>query len=392
MYESFYGFKEKPFNLLPDPEYLYMSPGHENAYTHLEYAIKENKGFVVITGEIGSGKTTLINYLLKKIPQDIQVGIINNADVTPLQFIKMICQELELEVHGMDKAEMLDRFNRFLLEQFSKRNRVVLIIDEAQNLPSKTIEEIRMLSNLETEKNHLIQIILVGQPELRYKLQTRGLAQFAQRVTVHCHLDGLGQGDVKKYISHRLQVAGAKNLNIFDKGAIEAIYQYSHGVPRIINTLCDTALVYGYADDLKAIDKKIIENVFETREIGGIFFEDKETEQPSIPSPISDNGALKQLNSRLQSMEKRVLQLENVVAGMEQQFNLVLNSKEKKDDLAIELFKMLKQSMASRGKLTAKYVQLKLEMERNKGGAIEVKRKPKPSLFSRQKPKEVRKE
>jgi len=389
MYESFYGFREKPFNLLPDPEYLYMSPEHENAYTHLEYALTENKGFVVITGEIGSGKTTLINFLLQKLPQNIQVGIINNADVSPLQFIKMMCQELELEVNGMDKAEMLDRFNRFLLDQFSKKNRVVMIIDEAQNLPNKTIEEIRMLSNLETEKHHLIQILLVGQPELKHKLQSRGLAQFAQRVTVHCHIEGLKLGEVEKYIHHRLKVAGAKNLKIFDKGAIEAINKYSKGIPRVINTLCDTALVYGYADDLKAINKKIIENVFETREIGGIFSKAEEIEPKSLPPTISDNGAIKQLEKRIQSMEKRALLLESIVTNIEQQFNLLVNNRGKLDNLAIELFKLLKQSMASRGKLTAKYVQLKLEMERNKDGSIEAKKKSKGSIFTRQRGKET---
>ncbi|MBW2091414.1 MAG: AAA family ATPase [Deltaproteobacteria bacterium] len=388
MYESFYGFKEKPFNLLPDPEYLYMSSGHENAYTHLEYAILENKGFVVITGEIGSGKTTLINFLLEKIPHNIQVGIINNADISPLQFIKMMCQEFELDISGKDKAEMLDLFNRFLLDQFSKKNRVVLIIDEAQNLPDKTIEEIRMLSNLESEKHHLIQIILVGQPELRHKLQGRGLAQFAQRVTVHCHLEALSRDEVEKYIHHRLKVAGAKKLKIFDKGAIEAINKYSQGIPRVINTLCDTALVYGYADDLKVIDQKIIENVFETREIGGIFSDYQETEQKEQPPVISANGAIKQLARRVQSVEKRAVLLESVVANIEQQFNLLINSREKMDSLAIELFKMLKQSMASRGKLTAKYIQLKLETERNRGGDIEGKKKVKGSIFSRQKSKE----
>ena len=183
MYESFYGLKEKPFNLLPDPEYVFMSRGHENVYTHLEYAITENKGFVVVTGEIGSGKTTLINYLLGKIPQTVHAGIVNNPDVAPSQFIKMICREFEVDVTGMDKAGMLESFSRFLLEAFAGRRRVVLIVDEAQNLPTKTLEEIRLLSNLESEKHHLIQIILVGQPELKAKLQQRGVEQFAQRVS-----------------------------------------------------------------------------------------------------------------------------------------------------------------------------------------------------------------
>ncbi|MDY6953086.1 MAG: ATPase, T2SS/T4P/T4SS family, partial [Thermodesulfobacteriota bacterium] len=182
MYESFYGLKEKPFNITPDPDYFYMSQVHENAYTHLQYAIKENKGFVVITGEIGSGKTTLINLLLKNIEEDVLVGVISSATLLPEEFIKMACQELELGTEGMDKVEMVDALHQFLLKQFAEKKRVVLIIDEAQNLPLETIEEIRVLSNLDTEKDHLIQMILVGQPELKSKLQQRQLKQFVQRV------------------------------------------------------------------------------------------------------------------------------------------------------------------------------------------------------------------
>ena len=184
MYEQFYGLKEKPFQLTPDPDYLFMSQVHENIYAHLEYAIAENKGFVVITGEIGSGKTTLINHLLRNIQQDIQVGLLNQTNVTPVQFIKRICHEFELPVEGMDKAEMLDSFHEFMLTRFAAGKRVVLIIDEAQNLPVQTLEELRMLSNLEDEKQHLIQIILSGQPELRQKLRRKDLEQFTQRVTV----------------------------------------------------------------------------------------------------------------------------------------------------------------------------------------------------------------
>ena len=253
MYESFYGLKEKPFDLHPDPDYLYMSRGHENAYTHLEYAIAENKGFVVVTGEIGSGKTTLINFLLTKIRQDIEVGLISNTSLTPEQFIAMICEEFEvpLQGDGSDKAKMLGRFHAFLLEQFAKKKRVILIVDEAQNLSPEALEEIRMLSNLEAEKHHLIQILLVGQPELKYKLQMKNLEQFAQRVTVHCHLDGLGPEEVDRYIRYRLTVAGAKGSDIFSEDAIEAIHKHSRGIPRLINILCDTALVFGYADSLK---------------------------------------------------------------------------------------------------------------------------------------------
>ena len=186
MYESFYGFKEKPFDLHPDPDYLYMSREHENTYVHLEYAIIENKGFVVVTGEIGSGKTTLLNYLLNKIGKNFQVGLVNNTNILPSEFLKMVCKEFELDPKSNDKAELNDIFSEYLIAQFGAGERVVLIVDEAQNLTNETMEEIRMLSNIETEKHHLIQIILVGQPDLACKLQQRNLKQFSQRVTVHC--------------------------------------------------------------------------------------------------------------------------------------------------------------------------------------------------------------
>lgn len=356
MYESFYGLKEKPFNLLPDPEYLFMSQGHENTYTHLEYAIAENKGFVVITGEIGSGKTTLINFLLERIGEEINIGLINNTYVRPTQLIKMICKEYELEVEGMDKSEMIDLFHEFLLRQFAERKRVVLIIDEAQNLSPETMEEIRMLSNLEAEKHHLLQMILVGQPELKHKLQRKELFQFAQRVTVSCHLNGLNKEEVNKYIRHRLKVAGAedadifgaKNPEIFDTGAITAIASYSRGIPRIINILCDTALVYGYADELKIVDKKAIEHVIRAREAGGIFSGIPKDEKGEPSSKLSEDVISGSLENRLGEIERRIRLMEDVVGGIGQRVDNLVQKRNERDTIVLELFKMLKKSMESR--------------------------------------------
>jgi len=356
MYETFYGLKEKPFNLLPDPEYLFMSQGHENAYTHLEYAIAENKGFVVITGEVGSGKTTLINFLLERIRDDINVGLINNTYVRPTQLIKMVCKEFELEVEGMDKTEMVELFHGFLLRQFAERKRVVLIIDEAQNLSHETMEEIRMLSNLESEKHHLIQMIMVGQPELRNKLQKKDLWQFAQRVTVSCHLEGLEKDEVDKYIRHRLKVAGAENLDvfggknpdIFDGGAISAIASHSHGIPRIINTLCDTALVYGFADELKIIDKKAIEHVIKAREAGGISTVTTQDENNNPSSLPMEGVIVGQLENRFVDMERRIRQLEDMIGHMGHRLNTLVQKKDERDTIVLELFRMLKNSMESR--------------------------------------------
>ena len=364
MYESFYGLKEKPFNLTPDPDYLYMSPGHENAYTHLEYAIQESKGFVVVTGEVGSGKTTLINYLLRKIPQAIHVGIINNTFVQPQELLRMICQEFEIPLEDSDKTVLLTRLYGYLLEQFSKRERVVLIIDEAQNLSEKTLEEIRMLSNLESEKDHLIQMILVGQPQLKEKLQRKSMEQFVQRVNVYCHLDALDKVDVENYIRHRLTVAGAQNLELFDPEAIKAIYKHSLGIPRLINTLCDAAFVYGYADDVKVIGRDLIEAVAKARTLGvqgdsldALLPEEQEKVGGSIPEP--QMWLLKELEGRIRALELQLASQGESYLNIRKELEARNGRPDERDKIIIMLFRMLKKSMDRRANLAMKMVQIK---------------------------------
>ncbi len=350
MYESFYHLKEKPFDLHPDPDYLFMSHGHDNAYTLLEYAIAENKGFVIVTGEVGAGKTTLINFFLNKIQQDIQVGLINNTSTSLNHFVKMMCQEFELNVDGMDKVEMLQSFHEFLLTQYSDNKRVVLIIDEAQNLTPEVLEEIRMVSNLEAEKHHLIQIILVGQPELKYSLQRKDLRQFVQRVTVHCHLGGLNKEEAAQYIQYRLKVAGAENSIIFDEEAIEYIHRYSNGIPRLINVLCDTALVYGFADSLELIGKKVIEDVIKEREAGGMFSVDSE-ENLSEAIPIThstETDTPGHIDNRIKLMEQRVGMFEVMVDDLRLKLEKLTRQKDERDGIILELFKMLKDNMEIR--------------------------------------------
>ena len=349
MYESFYGLKEKPFNLLPDPGYLYMSSGHENIFSHLEYAIAENKGFVVITGEVGSGKTTLINYLITKSLSGVEVGLINNTYIAPNQVIKSICREFELSTEGLDRDEMLDRFHDFLIEKYSQSKRVILIFDEAQNLSIKTLEEIRMLSNLEAEKHHLIQIILSGQPELKVKLRDGRLKQFVQRITVYCHLNGLSRTAVEKYIKYRLAVAGAKDPDLFVDGAISKIAAYSKGIPRLINLVCDAGLVYGYADNHKKINKSIIEEVIRERTSGEIFTDETASEQSALPSKttrLTDGQGVS--GERIEALEARIQNLEAMFKSIDKRLHSLMNIRDEKDVVVLELFKMLKSSMESR--------------------------------------------
>ncbi len=356
MYKSYYGFKEKPFNMTPDPDYLFMSRGHSDTYTHLEYAIVENKGFVVITGEIGSGKTTLINFLLRRIKTNVRVGVLNQTMAQPKQFMKMICQEFGLDADGIDKAEMLNRIKGFLVQQFNSKSRVALIVDEAQNLPDKTIEEIRMLSNLESEKYHLIQIILVGQSELKDKLQQRKLEQFVQRITVYCHLNGLDKDEVDTYIRHRLSVGGTNNLDIFDQRATESIHKYSKGIPRLINIICDAALVYGYADELKVIGEDVIGEVVKDRDTGGVRTKSI-SPRHTLPASGTGRGTTGEANKKIRDIEKRINALENTLYSIHKELNTLSSARGKRDELVLELAKMLKQSMQNRSDLLLEILQ-----------------------------------
>jgi len=315
MYERYYGLKEKPFQLPPDPEYVFMSETHLEVFTHLKYAVQENKGFVVITGEIGAGKTTLMNVLLEKIPQDVETAVITQTNLEPREFLRRLCDEFEVGRRAVDKAQMLDALHSFLLDQYRLGRRVVLIVDESQNLPLPTIEELRMLSNLELEKEHLLQMILLGQPDLKDKLRRKELEQFSQRVSVHCHLTGLEKAETDKYIRHRLKVAGARRLDLFTKGAVDSIFEASKGIPRLINILCDAALLYGYADDLPVIDRDVIIQVVEERQ-------DLVTETTKRPPDGALTDAYRdQITERMDTLEghlKRLYALiDNHIKGQE---------------------------------------------------------------------------
>ena len=365
MYESFYGLKEKPFNLLPDPDYLYMSSGHENIFSHLEYAIADNKGFVVITGDVGSGKTTLINYLISKSLSGVEVGLINNTYIAPNQVIKSICREFELNTEGLDRDEMLDHFHDFLIQKYSQSKRVILIFDEAQNLSIKTLEEIRMLSNLEAEKHHLIQIILSGQPELKVRLRDARLKQFVQRITVYCHLNGLSRAEVDKYIKYRLSVAGAKDLELFVDGAIGLIASYSKGIPRLINLLCDAGLVYGYADNHKKINKSIIEEVIRERTSGEIFTEEASNKSNPMPTESALAAAEGPVNDRFEVLEARIQNLETMFKSIDKRLHALMNVRDEKDVVVLELFKLLKTSMENRYESLMNIAQSQSQLKRN---------------------------
>src|SRR3989338_352135 len=244
MYEAFFGLNEKPFRMTPDTRYFYPSAKHMDALNHMVYAIEELRGFVVITGEIGSGKTTLSRVLLQKLDPRTKTAIIRNTHLTAKDLVALTLDELEIPYRpGSTKTHLIGLLNEYLIDQLRENNNVVLLIDEAQNLKPNVLEEVRMLSNLETETDKLIQIILMGQPELKATLWLKELTQLRQRVTLHYHLGPLDAYETVAYIPHRLQVAGTNGQPIFASDALPKIFEYTGGVPRLINGLCDRALL-----------------------------------------------------------------------------------------------------------------------------------------------------
>lgn len=268
MYEKFYGFSEKPFNTTPDSKFFFASSKHTEALNSLIYAINERKGFVVITGEIGAGKTTVSRALLNKIDANTKIALITNTHITRKELIEQILDDIGVDYTPGGKQKLIKQLNKFLIEQLSLDVNVVVIIDEAQNLTSKVLEEVRMLSNLETEKEKLIQIILMGQPQLKTKLAHAKLEQFKQRVAVNYHIAPLTKNETYEYIKHRIKLVSRGKDQIFSPEAIEALFAYSKGIPRIINLLCDSALLSGYIYETKKITPLIINEIIQERELG----------------------------------------------------------------------------------------------------------------------------
>ena len=260
MYFEYFEFKEPPFNLTPNSKFFFEGDKHKEALNSLFYAINQRKGFIVITGEIGSGKTTVSRALINKLDKNTEVALITNTHLNSKDLLLTLLEDLEVEFQpGFYKAKLLSRLNDYLLAQAHRGHNVVLIIDEAQNLKPAVLEEVRMLSNLETETDKLIQIVLIGQPELKEKLALSRLEQLRQRVAIYFHLSPLGLNETQEYIHHRLKVASQSDREYFSKEALELVYQFSNGVPRLINQICDFALLTGYVDGLKVIDERVMQ-------------------------------------------------------------------------------------------------------------------------------------
>jgi general secretion pathway protein A len=260
MYASFFGLNEKPFSITPDPRYLFLSERHAEALAHLVYGISEAGGFIQLTGEVGTGKTTVVRSLLTQAPKHAEIALILNPRMTPAEFLLAICEELGISVAAESERslkDLVDLLSYYLLAAHAEGKRIVLVVDEAQNLAPEVLEQVRLLTNLETETQKLLQIILIGQPELRELLGRTELRQLAQRITGRYHLDPLSSAETSAYVRHRLRVAGATR-EIFSNGALREIQRLSGGVPRLINIICDRALLGAFTEDRHAIAGSVV--------------------------------------------------------------------------------------------------------------------------------------
>lgn len=276
MYTKFYGLKEKPFEITPDPRFLYLSDSHKEALAHLVFGVKERKGLIVITGEVGTGKTTLIHTLMRLLSRmngNTRTAYLFNPKLDSTDFLYYICWDLGIKLKERSKVRYLIKFHGFLLDCYSRNEKVVLVIDEAHSLEPALFEEIRLLTNLETPQKKLLQVILIGQPELNNLLDHPQSRPLKQRISLRYHLIPLNQEETKGYIRKRLATAGAVNPDLFSPKALGQIYKFSKGIPRLINVACDNALIRGYANDQKIIEDETVKEVI--RHLDGAEFKNK---------------------------------------------------------------------------------------------------------------------
>ncbi|HEY3066274.1 MAG TPA: AAA family ATPase [Methylomirabilota bacterium] len=268
MYLNFYGLKEKPFNATPDPKFLYLTPGHREALAQLIYGVQEHKGFIVLTGEVGTGKTTLLQTLLQRLDSTTAVAFVFNSTLPFDDILEYVLEDFGIGKTVSSRAQRLVALNNFLIDRRRAGQNTVLIIDEAQNLEPDTLEQVRLLSNFETPTDKLLQILLVGQPELKVRLQLPQLRQLKQRIGLRCAIPPMTAEETRDYIRSRLRVAGARDLNLFNEAAVRRIAEYAEGIPRVVNIVCDHALLIGYADQTRHIGRELVERAVRYLEEG----------------------------------------------------------------------------------------------------------------------------
>jgi len=337
MYENFYGLKEKPFQITPNPKYLYLSPVHEKAMTYLEYGLTESVGFILFTGEVGAGKTTMVRYIIDQFETEKEIGVIFNTNVTADELLCLILQSFKLEPETGNITKNLDIFQEFLIDRCTENKQVLLIVDEAQNLSDEALEQVRMLSNLQSDDKNFIQIMLVGQPELKDRLKQQDHISFAQRIAVNFFLSGLTNEETRSYIAYRLEKAGGRP-DIFNHQAVDLIYKVSRGIPRSINLLCDAALVYGFAYEFETIEAPVVEEVIKDKGGMGIT-----TETENKKETFSFYGE----NKEIEEDENKLKRPGNITTVLQRQVNFLEDKVKDLEEKIRELQENLDSSLKS---------------------------------------------
>jgi general secretion pathway protein A len=363
MYEFFYGLREKPFQIVPSPKYLYKSEKHQNALTYLEYGLTENVGFILLTGEVGSGKTTLVQYILSQLGENTVAAVIFNTNLSAGELLRMILTQFELKPSD-DKTDNLNALNAYLINVYGAGKQALLIIDEAQNLTPDAIEEVRMLSNLQSDHHTLLQIVLVGQPELKAELEHPSMRQVAQRIAVRYHLTGLNRQDTGRYIAYRLTTAGG-SPDLFTEAAVDLIYKVSKGIPRSINLACQAALVYGFAEEAKAISQDIVRQIM-TDNLGVGLETAKQQTETDHPDKTFDSHSNTSSNNgykeRLDSIELIIKGLQGTVENRLGVIEKGLSSQGSQSNETVEkLTQLLQQERERNQDLSRKHAHLEME-------------------------------
>jgi general secretion pathway protein A len=318
MYETFFNFKVKPFDLVPNPDFLFLSRSHKKAKVYLDYGIRERAGFILITGEVGSGKTTLVRDLIKGLNGSATLSKVFNTKVTSEQLIAMINEDFGLDVENKDKITLLRELNDFLIDQYANHRQPILIVDEAQNLSAELLEEVRMLSNLETDRSKLLQIILVGQPELTRTLAGAELRQLRQRINIRCHISPLTRKEMEEYILHRLKVAGNREAISFSEETFNIVHGFSRGIPRLVNIICDFLLLSAFVEGTRELSPELVKEVIGELEMENKYWQDELLERRDF----GDENAMKCVNDLITRIGK-----------LEEEFNASQVSRGDKEEL-----------------------------------------------------------